>query len=328
MKVNHKIEKLLENWPQKIICFVIAILIYIFYNISAIDSKYFNVPLQLQANAGYLPLGSYPSHVRVSIRGKAEDLANITEKDFFALLDLDGCTKNGKDRFPVELNLSERLMLIENIECRVNPSFVELRVEEQISDYSNVRPLIYGEPAKGFYVENIKTTPSKVKITGPRSMVENCNRLQTSRVNIEGASVPLKQKVLVENSGDFLELSETNEITVEVNILPKKLEKEFKNIPMISINLNDNFEIKSKSEINAKISGNQTDIEKYMPTTGDFVINFDGISEAGEYDIPVTSKLPSKFNVEFSSNVKIILQEKPVNSDSQENQKNENEVSN
>lgn len=328
MKVNHKIEKLLENWPQKIICFVIAILIYIFYNISALDSKYFNVPLQLQANAGYLPLGSYPSHVRVSIRGKSEDLTNITEKDFFALLDLDGCTKNGKDRFPVELNLSERLMLIENIECRVTPSSVELRVEEQISDYSNVKPLIYGEPAKGYYVENIKTTPSKVKITGPRSMVENCNRLQTSRVNIEGASVPLKQKVLVENSGDFLELSETSEITVEVNILPKKLEKEFKNIPIVSLNLRDDLEIKSKSEVSAKITGNLIDLEKYMPTTGDFAVNFNGIDDDGEYELPVISKLPSKYSVEFSSNVKVSVQNKPESTGNPENSKNDHEASN
>lgn len=310
MKVRQLIEKFQENWPVKISCFIIALLIYIFYNISTLESKSFNVPLKVNTNSGFVPLGKHPSRVRISVTGKKEDISMISEKDFEAFLDLTSAVKNGKEKFPVIVNLSDKISLFDSIEYRVNPDGIELRVEEQFSNYSSVSPLIYGEPAKGYVVESVKVTPKSVKITGPKSMVENCSRLQTSRVNIGGASVPLSQKVSVENAGDFLKLSEVTEVTVEVNITPKKVEKEFKNIPTVTINLSDNLELKSKGEISAHISGNENDIEKYIPAMGDFILDLEGITEPGPYEIPVKSKVSSKFKVVFPYQLPIELVEK------------------
>ena len=50
MNTKHLLDKILDKWPAKVICLVIAIFLYFFHQASLIDSKTVVVPLQIIEN--------------------------------------------------------------------------------------------------------------------------------------------------------------------------------------------------------------------------------------------------------------------------------------
>ena len=79
MKTPQLIERLKHNWTIKVMCFVVAFFIYLFYNISTLDTKTLSIPLEIKQE-GEVLLTSLPTHfVRVTVRGKPEDIVQISE---------------------------------------------------------------------------------------------------------------------------------------------------------------------------------------------------------------------------------------------------------
>ena len=39
MKVKQFVDKLMDNWPVKVVCFVMALFFYVFYRVSILDRK-------------------------------------------------------------------------------------------------------------------------------------------------------------------------------------------------------------------------------------------------------------------------------------------------
>jgi YbbR domain-containing protein len=299
MKGKQIIEKIQENWPAKIVCFVMALFLYVFYQVATLDRKSFSIPLTISARGGMLPASGYPSHVRITVRGRPEDLAAVKEDDLSAYLDLNTCVKEGPVTVPVLINLSQKVLLFDPFEIHVSPESVSLTVEQQISGYAPVTPLLSGEPAHGYITGKVIVEPDKVRITGPRSMVENCTRLQTSPVAVDGAQSIFYQKAAVENAGAFIQLSDIHEVSVMVDVLPASLNKTFTGMPVTFVHLSDNLEVDGTMPgVDLTLSGNMLDLEKYIP--GPFVILADcsKVDGPGTYEIPLTAAVPDAFKVD------------------------------
>ena len=74
MKTPQLIERLKHNWTIKVMCFVVAFFIYLFYNISTLDTKTLSIPLEIKQD-GEVLLTSLPTHfVRVTVRGNPKIL--------------------------------------------------------------------------------------------------------------------------------------------------------------------------------------------------------------------------------------------------------------
>ena len=50
MNIKHLLDKILDKWPAKAVCLIIAIFLYFFHQASLIDSKTFVVPLNIIEN--------------------------------------------------------------------------------------------------------------------------------------------------------------------------------------------------------------------------------------------------------------------------------------
>jgi hypothetical protein len=302
MKANQIIEKLSENWPAKVVCFVIAIFLYMFYQIATLDKKSFTVPLTITAKAGVVPSGDYPSHVKISVRGHPEDIATIKKNDLSAYLDLNNCSKDGTVKLPVLVKLSAQAMLIDPLEVRVSPESVTLDVEEQIAGFAPVSALIQGEPAHGYQAGSITVEPSQVEITGPRSLVENCTRLQTAPVSLQDAVSPVTMSVPVENTGSFLSLTEVNEVSVTVSIIPIQTTKSFPSMTVRLIHIPAQFELDGDAPVlDITLTGSMLDLESYIP--GAFVVTADcsHVEQTGSYDIPLTFAIPDNLMIDSST---------------------------
>ena len=149
MKAKQVFDKLIENWQVKAICFVISLFLYVVYQNQSIDKRVFSVPLAVEAKNGFVSIEPYPRTVVVSARGKAEVLAQVRESDLKAYLDLNYVAKDGRYDFPVLITLSDSASLLNPLEIKVTPEIVSLRVEEEITSYVDIQPLLSGKPGYG-----------------------------------------------------------------------------------------------------------------------------------------------------------------------------------
>ena len=131
MNTKQFLEKVFNRWPIKIICFVLAILVYFFHQISVLDTKTFTVPVEIQALGSMLPAETQERSVRVTIRGKSEELNEIIESDLHAYLDITNITKEGKANVPVIINTSQRMTVIDPLEITVKPEKIKIEVQQR-----------------------------------------------------------------------------------------------------------------------------------------------------------------------------------------------------
>ena len=112
MSIKQFLDKILKNWPVKVTCFVMAVLIYFFHQISTIDKKTFVVPLEVKSEGAMVLSGGYERHrnVKIIVRARAEQLASVSEKDLRAYVDLSSQSSAGQHNFPVLLDLEERIL--------------------------------------------------------------------------------------------------------------------------------------------------------------------------------------------------------------------------
>ena len=143
-------DKILDKWPAKVICLVIAIFLYIFHQASLIDSKTIVVPLQISENGIVMHVGSTPGSVSLVVRADEEVIKNLQTTDIIASIDLDTITKKGTYELPVRITLSENLLAYDPFEVRLKDDSVTIDVDRNAIKYVPLVPSIVGEVAHGY----------------------------------------------------------------------------------------------------------------------------------------------------------------------------------
>jgi YbbR domain-containing protein len=298
MKIKDFINKATDNWGVKAACVLLAAFFYIFYTLSMQDSRSFTVPLKIESSGGIAPAGNYPTKVKVTLKGKTEDIATVRESEISAYVDLNYLSKDGTYRLPVLVNLPKSAMLLETLEVKVSPQEISLKVEEQISGFVSISPLVNGKPAHGFEVKSITLKPDTIEITGPRSMVEHCTRVQTKEISVKNAEVSFEKTVDPEIPGAYLKFKNKEKISATVEIVPVGSTKKISNIQVLFTSLAEDFEIYPKNlTVSAELKGNLLELEKYSPLPGAVSVNCSEITSSGEYELPLKVNFPDKFEI-------------------------------
>lgn len=301
MKANDFIRKLLDNWPAKVICFVMALGFYVLYQVSSLDTKIFVVPLHVKAENGVVPAAPYPSEVKVTVRCKSDDTALLRDSDFYAYLDANFATDDGVYDFHVFTTLSGNALLVNPLELHVTPEVVSMKVEQQISAYVPVNLLLSGSPAYGYEVSSSSVVPAEVRMTGPHSMLEHYRRLQTKPVSVEGLDATTTIETTLENVSGFLRIDDSKKVTVQVTVSPVETERTFNALRINAINVSPELEAQlSVTTLALTLRGSQVPLEKYSPKGNVFFVNCASITEAGVYDVPLSVMVPEGFTVSES----------------------------
>lgn len=318
MKANQIIDNLRKNWFPLVVCVVAALLFYLFFLVSTMDRKTFTVPLSIDAQNGMVAASSFPRNVKVTVRGKPESISTLHESDFSAYLDLNYLAKEGTVRLPVLITPSENAMLIDPMEIRVTPEEVLLTVEEQITAFVPVNAVISGELAHGYEKGAVTVTPTEIKVTGPRSMVQNCGRLQTKAASIAGAKNDVTAKVALENPGVFLHVDQSAVVLVTVKVTQAQMSKTFASVPVNFSALNNAFEPSgSIAPIKLTVRGPVLALENYTPRVSTVLADCSEIAAAGTYTVPLRFSLPAGVTVEDGAKtVSVTVTAKPIEANS------------
>lgn len=315
MNTKRFLEKLIHNWPVKIICFVVAILIYFLHQVSILDKKTFSIPVSIISEGTMVPTGREYRNVRVMVRGKSDEIATIQDSEFSAYMDISYLTKEGTYNVPVMLRTNQRITCLEPLEIKISPEKFSINVQEKKIKFVNVEPLIAGEPARGYKVASVKAEPGVVGIEGPRTIVDSISRISTESILIEGIKKNSEHETRLIDTNKTITVQYPDELKVYVNLEEIVTEKDFEKLPVKFVNVSETLDFILPTEFAAvSLQGTLLNLDKLRNSQITVVADCAKITEAGEYSVPVYIRVPSSMTIldSFPKEVKVTARDKPV----------------
>ena len=308
MNTKHLLDKILDKWPAKVICLVIAIFLYFFHQASLIDSKTVVVPLQIIENGIVMHMGNTPKSVAVVVRAGDETIKSLLPSDISASICLDTITEKGSYKLPVKITLSDHLMAYDPFEVRLKEDSLQIDVDKKAIKYIPITPSIVGEVAHGYEIDSISMSPSTVEVSGPESVLNATEQIFSTRLNVSNAEINFSTETSYQQLNKLLTVLDEGPFKAEVTIKPKAMERIFDQVPVEVLNLNNSLEIKDPLPlVTIKLSGTMPVLENYILSKHSVQINLREISEPGTYEVPLRYVLPANLQLVEKSDDEITI---------------------
>jgi len=302
MTAKNLTEKIFENWPAKIVCIAIALLLFLFYRMSTLEQRFFSVPLALETNGDLVPASAYPRMVKVTLRGETDSIYPIQEEDVVAYLDLSRFTKEGEYRVPIQSRLKGTALDVDPLEVSIEPLEVTVRLEHRLVKKVPVTPSFKGYPEAGFEFSGYSLNPVIVEISGPRSAVERITDVVAEPVELSGRSASFDGVTKLSHRNPLVSVSGDGTISYSVSITQTTLVKNFDDVPFYFESLDPAFSVSTdKVSGSLQIKGTQTDLSDWKIPENALTVLCGDIREPGVYTLPVHTIIPQPYEVLISS---------------------------
>lgn len=293
MKIRRFFERILDNWPAKIISLAVALVLFLFYRIVNLEERFFNVPLSIEAPENFTASGSYPHSVRITLRGGEEAIFHILEEDIRASADLSGFSSEGKYKVPVEISKKDTAVREDSIEITVEPAEVTVVLERTIKKSLEVLPSVTGYPEKGYEMSQYFITPSTVEVRGPASIVEEMDKVLTEEINITGKTETFTVRIPLELSEEVSVISGEKVVEFHGIIQERIILKTFENVDLITLDLEPEFSAENIVESGLiQVQGTQNLLLDTEPGQLRLVVDCSRIRFPGTYTLPVKPDVP------------------------------------
>ena len=327
MNIKHLLDKVLDKWPAKAVCLIIAIFLYFFHQASLIDSKTFVIPLNIIEDGIVMHVGNAPKSVSVIVRAEEETIKSVLPTDLTASICLDTITQKGTYKLPVKITLAESLMEYDPFEVKMKDDTVTIEVDRKAIKYVPLVPSIIGEVARGYEIDTISMSPSTIEITGPESLVNATEQIYTTRLNVSNAETNFSTETGYQQLNKLLTVIDEGPFKAEVTVKPKIVEKEFDNIKIEVLYLDTSFELAEPlPPVSIKLSGAMPVLENYILSKHAVQLNLYDINEEGTYELPLRYVIPANLQLIEKSDDEITFTvvRKPGEEDEDSNSEAEN----
>ena len=181
-----------------------------------------NVPESFQVT-------SQPNQVNIVASTRNRETLNPLEIQ--AVLDLSK-VKSGQS--PYQITEKDILSPVEVEISRIQPSQVNLNIEELTELDFPIEPRFQGKPKKGFLLESIEMQPPTIRIQGSKSEVEPIKSIMTSQIDLNGLDKSLDLIVQLDLPRGDLQIknSDVEYYTARINIKSLPIKKRFDNVPV------------------------------------------------------------------------------------------------
>lgn len=185
-------ERLMNNFGLKILAFLSAVLLWLLVvNIDnpITDQTYNNIPVTV-VNAEVLANGSSKKTfqivddtqtVSVTVRAKRSVLSKIEPDDIVAVADMKELAL--ESQIPIQVTVKNH----EYREAFSTPRNLQIKLENEETKKFPIVPKTTGTVRDGYVLGDITAEPEKVSIRGPKSVIDQINRVEAT-VNVSGLS--------------------------------------------------------------------------------------------------------------------------------------------
>jgi YbbR domain-containing protein len=163
---------LAENWPAKVLSVALALILFVFHEMSTLTTRTIIVPLAVETNPALALSGSYPRNVRVRLRGESEGIKAIIDNDIEAYVDFNRHESEGQYRAPVQIRRKGSALALEPLEITVTPLEVSVSLDKRINKTLPLTASIQGNAAVGFELVSHSVLPAEIVVSGPFRILE------------------------------------------------------------------------------------------------------------------------------------------------------------
>lgn len=222
-----------DEWQLKIAALVGAVFTWFFYDMISLEERYLTVPLEVSINETVAPLRSYPEAVKLTVRGRAEDIYLFSDEDFRAFADFSAYDVPGRYAVPISVQSLRSAELLNDIQIDTDPKFLDLAFDWKVTKQVEVTADLKGFPASGFEVAEVRVEPAFVEISAPESVAAPIETVSTIPIPIDGsrnsfsvlAEVAINDKTVSFTGDPIVRLYVTvSEVYVEKNFEPLPIE--------------------------------------------------------------------------------------------------------
>jgi YbbR domain-containing protein len=100
----------------------------------------------------------------------------------------------------------------------IDPSFIRVELEHEISQRIAVEPEIVGDPAPGSKAGDPEVFPNQVLVSGPASLLAKTRSLSTRPISLDGRSDTFEETVTVVAPDALIQILQPSKVTVKVPI--------------------------------------------------------------------------------------------------------------
>ncbi len=294
LKANRYLERILHNWPIKIVSLAAALLLFGFYRISSLEERFFTVPLNININERLIATGEYPKTVRVTVRGRADDILLILDDDLSASVDFSPFRKEGTYTQPVKVSRKGAALNITPIEIRVEPLEITLSLEKKMIKSLTVKPSITGFPEKGYVLSQYFVTPTAVEVEGAESVVTSIDYVQTADIDVSSRKSSFTSRIRLRKPASNVIFPGGNVVEFTATITEAYLVRTLTGLDLIAFDLDSSLELEGISTDNSmQIRGKQLELETYTPDDFRFTVDCSAIRKPGIYKLAVTPDVPA-----------------------------------
>jgi YbbR domain-containing protein len=209
----------LDNLVLKIAAVLLSVALWFFATSRGQSEISIDVPLVFRnIPSGLEMIDNNIKTISLNIKGQERPIKNIKLSDIVIYIDLSKA-KKGKSIYYVtrdNIKLPHSLTVL-----NINPSSVKVIIEDTITKTVKVRPVITGEPEKGYYVKSVEVAPEIVVIEGVSSEVRRFNTIKTEALDITGSNETFTQELKLDLTGKNIR-AKINVIKVKVVIGGKR----------------------------------------------------------------------------------------------------------
>jgi YbbR domain-containing protein len=210
------IRRVIYNWHIKIVSVALAVLLWIYVGGLKEKDRFITVPFEIRnITPGYTVSSDTPSFIKIVLRGTEGNLALVKEDEIKAYVEMDK-GRRGRNRGAVRV---EKLGIPPGVTIKeVSPRTVDLTVENLVTSSVEVAPVIVGKPQDGFFLADVRVSPSRVIIRGPSTSVKKVNSLHTESITIDGLAESVVKNSRVKIEDGKISLTDVSRVTVSILI--------------------------------------------------------------------------------------------------------------
>jgi len=202
--------------------------------------------------------------LEIRIRAPKSVIKTVSDLKLRYPVDLSGINV-GVNTFPID---KDRIPLPKEILImRINPSFLSVRVENEIKKDVPVMISFSEKPAPGFFVADAVAKPSSVVLRGPESVLGPIEMVLTQPINVKGLSESFKKEIALDLAEDLDIISPFKIILAEIFIEEKIVTRMFNNILVEGKDTPYKYSITPPS-INIEVKGPVNILEKLQTENG------------------------------------------------------------
>ncbi|PYQ03618.1 MAG: hypothetical protein DMF83_20625 [Acidobacteria bacterium] len=220
----------LDNLPLKLVSLVLAVLLWFVIAGEKTSEMGLSVPVELQNFPKDLELTGDPvDTVEVRLRASPGIIQRLSPGDVSAHIDL------------VDAREGERIVHLTPDSVRVpfgvtvvkiSPSIITLNLERTLQKTVPVRPRLLGRPAPGYEVGEMTTEPAEVRISGPKSRVQEVESAYTEPVSVEGAEANVVDHVNIGLEDPLLRIQGNPRVRVTARVREIEHTRTFPDLPV------------------------------------------------------------------------------------------------